>query len=150
MGERVKTAISTALAQPHSAVWPKENDQIFRNITSLVDLGIHGDAIDKMRRIFLKPIYGQGNIEPHYLLSRHPLLCGLLQFFLTIMIRTEASFVAIGWGSILYVGHLYNALHQISNLVDVWPDMETFILINAPRMLFVGGLPTTLEDCLKR
>ena len=150
MGERVKTAISTVLAQPRSAVWPNENDQILRNITSFVDLLIHGDAIDKMRRIFLKPIYGQGNTEKHYLLSRHPLLCGLLQFFLTIMIRTEASFMATSWASILYVGHHYNALRQTSNLVDVWPDMETFILINTPRRLFVGGLPTTLEDCLRR
>ena len=66
------------------------------------------------------------------------------------MIRTETSFVATSWGSILYVGHLYNALRQASNLVDVWPDIETFILMNAPRRLFVGGLPTTLEDCLKR
>ncbi|KAK0508380.1 hypothetical protein JMJ35_009464 [Cladonia borealis] len=150
IGRQAKKTLNTALAQPHSILWPEENDKILRNTLEFIDYWITKDAIDKMRRVLLKSMYDKGITEPYYLFSRHPLLCGLLQFSLTMMMREAGSAMAMCWGSILYVCHLYNALRQTSNLSVLWPDMETFISINTPERLFVGGLPTTLEDCFKR
>lgn len=53
-------------------------------------------------------------------------------------------------GDQFYVSHLYNTLRQNSALEISWPDIETFISIYTPEMLFVGGLPTTLQDCMRR
>ena len=150
IGRQAKKTLNTALAQPHSILWPKENDKILRNTLEFIDYWITKDAIDKMRRVLLKSMYDKGITEPYYLFSRHPLLCGLLQFSLTMMMREAGSAMAMCWGSILYICHLYNALRQTSNLSILWPDMETFISVNTPERLFVGGLPTTLEDCFKR
>ena len=149
-GRQAKKTLNTALAQPHSILWPEENDKILRNTLEFIDYWITKDAIDKTRRVLLKSMYDKGITEPYYLFSRHPLLCGLLQFSLTMMMREAGSAMAMCWGSILYVCHLYNALRQTSNLSVLWPDMETFISVNTPERLFVGGLPTTLEDCFKR
>ena len=149
-GRRAKKTLNNALAQPHSVLWPEQNDKILRNTLEFIDYWITKDAIDKMRRVLLKSMYEKGITEPYYLFSRHPLLCGLLQFSLTMMMREAGSAMAMCWGSILYVCHLYNALRQTSNLPVLWPDMETFISVNTPERLFVGGLPTTLEDCFKR
>ena len=150
IGRQAKKTLNPALAQPHSILWPEENDKILRNTLEFIDYWITKDAIDKMRRVLLKSMYDKGITEPYYLFSRHPLLCGLLQFSLTMMMREAGSAMAMCWGSILYVCHLYNALRQTYNLSVSWPDMETFISINTPERLFVGGLPTTLEDCFKR
>ncbi len=149
-GKQAKKTLNTALAQPHSVLWPEENDKILRNTLEFIDYWITKDAIDKMRRVLLKSMYDKGITEPYYLFSRHPLLCGLLQLSLTMMMREAGSAMAMCWGSILYVCHLYNALRQTSNFSVLWPDMETFISVNTPERLFVGGLPTTLEDCFKR
>ena len=149
-GRQAKKTLNNALAQPHSVLWPEQNDKILRNTLEFIDYWITKDAIDKMRRVLLKSVYEKGITEPYYLFSRHPLLCGLLQFSLTMMMREAGSAMAMCWGSILYVCHLYNALRQTSNLRVLWPDMETFISVNTPERLFVGGLPTTLEDCFKR
>ena len=150
IGKQAKNTLNTALNQPHSILWPEENDKILRNTLEFIDYWITKDAIDKMRRVLLKSMYDKGITEPYYLFSRHPLLCGLLQFSLTMMMREAGSAMAMCWGSILYVCHLYNALRQTSNLSVLWPEMETFISVNTPERLFVGGLPTTLEDCFKR
>ena len=149
-GRQAKKTLNNALAQPHSVLWPEQNDKILQNTLEFIDYWITKDAIDKMRRGLLKSMYDKGITEPYYLFSRHPLLCGLLQFSLTMMMREAGSAMAMCWGSILYICHLYNALRQTSNLSVLWPDMETFISVNTPERLFVGGLPTTLEDCFKR
>ena len=149
-GRQAKKTLNNALTQPHSVLWPEQNDKILRNTLEFIDYWITKDAIDKMRRVLLKSMYDKGITEPYYLFSRHPLLCGLLQFSLTMMMREAGSAMAMCWGSILYVCHLYNALRQTSNLSVLWPDMETFISVNTPERLFVGGVPTTLEDCFKR
>lgn len=94
-------------------------------------------------------LYSAGQTEPYCLLSRHPLLRGLMQFTLTLRLR-DTGLSTIPWRSILYVALLYHALRMTSVLADPWPEMDTFIAVCTPEKLFIGGLPTTLEDCFKR
>jgi hypothetical protein len=129
--------------------WPKSNDKILLDSITFIDVWILDDAVEKIRRQLLGSQV-QGKNEPYFLLARHPLLCGLLKFSITLMLHKAGTAVAETWGSILYVAHLYNTLRQNSELSIPWPDIETFVSIYSPEVLFVGGLPSTLEDCLKR
>jgi hypothetical protein len=147
-GRAARSSLTLALDTPsHSVVWPKSNDQFLRNTLAFVDQWIMDDMVDKMRRVLLRSVFEP---EPYYLLSRHPLLCGSMLFSVTLMMREAGTALAMAWGSILYVAHLYNALRQ-SGILDVpWPDMELFVSICTPKSVFVGDYPTTIEDCLKR
>lgn len=54
------------------------------------------------------------------------------------------------WGSILYCGHLYNALRQERNLHQEWSDMEFIFKTQNKSTIFGGEPPTSFEDYLKR
>ena len=58
--------------------------------------------------------------------------------------------LAMTYKTILATAHLYNAARQSGLLPVVWRDMEYLISVHKPQHLFVGGLPTTPEDCFKR
>ena len=144
------------LEQTHSTaarprVWPRLNDVLFRNTLVYVQEWIMDDALDRMRRHYYKSAYCRGGgVEPYCLMLQHPLLCGLTKFSLMMLMRETGIAVSMAWGSILCVAHLYNTLRQLGLLKAEWPAIETFISIHTPETLFVGGLPTTLEDSVKK
>lgn len=51
--------------------------------------------------------------------------------------------------TILSTAHLYNAARKSNLLPVAWRDMKYLISVHNPPKLFVEGLPTTPEDCLK-
>ncbi len=122
------------------------------NTISTIDEWVLGDIIakSKLRLLGSKKVVVGGHPDPYHLLQRHPLLCAMMKFSLALMVREIGTTVVEAWGSILYTAHLYNALRHTSSLNMPWPDMETFISIHTPEKLFVGGYPTTVQDCLKR
>ena len=89
--------------------------------------------------------------EPFALLSRHPILCGLLQFKVYTEMKDTGTTLAGAWGSILYVAHLYNACRQAGYLEEgeVWPDMELVMDIHSRESMFLGQVPKTPEQWLK-
>ena len=149
-------AAKSLLEKTHSTaarprLWPRLNDILFRNTLVYVQEWVIDDALDSMRRHFYKSAYGRGGgVDPYSLMLQHPLLCGLTKFSLMILMRETGIAVSMAWGSILCMAHLYNALRQFALLKVEWPAIETFISINTPETLFVGGLPTTLENCVKK
>lgn len=88
--------------------------------------------------------------EPHRLLVRDPLLCGLIKFSITIMLQNLGLQFAKDSLCALPTAHLYHALRLTSNLDLAWPDMDLFINNITPERLFLGGLPNDLESCLRR
>ncbi|KAI9766307.1 MAG: hypothetical protein M1839_004922 [Geoglossum umbratile] len=150
-GEAAKSSLTFALsARLHTVNWPKSNDRLLENTLTFIDEWITKDAVDKMKRIFLGSQYATFGFEAYYLLSHHPLFCGSMLFSLTFMMREAGTALAIAWGSILYIAHLYNALRQSGTLDIPWPDMELFISTNTARLIFVGDYPVKIEDCFKR
>lgn len=131
--------------------WAVSNNRMISNTISQIDGYIIGDVISKTKRRLLGSRYELGGEpEPFHLFKRHPLLCGMISFALTLTVREIGTTIVEAWGSILYTAYLYKALRQESVLDVPWPDLETFISIHTPEKLFVGGYPTTLEDSVKK
>jgi len=86
---------------------------------------------------------------PFRLLKQYPLLCGLFEFALKMRFKEAGIIFANAWGSIMYTGHLYNAVRQEKLLEKPWKDMELLISLQSTETMFVGGPPKELEDYLK-
>jgi hypothetical protein len=86
---------------------------------------------------------------PFLLLSRHPVLCGLMTYRLNLLMQEFGRYLNHGTGSLMAVAHLYNASKQ-RNLCQVWPDMEKMTSVYGAATVFIGGLLTTPGDFLKR
>jgi hypothetical protein len=67
-----------------------------------------------------------------------------------IMMHDVDIAVSTALRSILHVSHLYNAVQQMSILKVDWPVLDILIFLNTPETLCARGLPTTLEDCIKK
>lgn len=154
-GEVAKQSLKNALnftAKTKLDNWAVSNNQMISNTVSQIDKYIIGDVISNTKRRLLgsRQYDLGGEPEPFHLFKRHPLLCGMISFTLTLTVREIGTTIVEAWGSILYTAYLYKALRQESALDVPWPDMETFISIHTPEKLFVGGYPTSLEDSVKK
>ena len=83
--------------------------------------------------------------KPFRLLKQYPLLCGLFTFALEMRAQRLGGLFANAWGSIMYAGHLYNAVRQEKLLAEPWTDMELLIAQQTPEAFFVGNSPK--EPC---
>ena len=54
------------------------------------------------------------------------------------------------WGSIMYTGHLYNAIRQEKLLSKSWKDMELLFALQSTEYFFVGDAPKDVDGYLKR
>lgn len=134
----------------HSLNWPKQNQKHTKDVWNFAQDWIMTDGLDRLSQAFYSTSFPTYEHEPYGLLKSHPLLCGTIESSLRLSHRETGIHLSMAWGSILYVGHLYNALRQ-THVIDLeWPDMDLFIAIHSAKTLFVGDLPTTLEDCKKR
>ena len=90
------------------------------------------------------------DVPPFYLPKHHPILCGLMSYWLGMEIRELGVALAMTYKTILSTAHLYNATRQFELLPVACWDMEYLISTHKAQHLFVGGLPTTLEGCFKQ
>jgi hypothetical protein len=88
--------------------------------------------------------------ERFYLLKRQPILCGLLAFYTTLMLKHIGVKYCNLFGTAVFPAHLYNALQQKPNPVSSWPAMESLINLHTPESVFIGGRPKTIDSCLKQ
>lgn len=58
--------------------------------------------------------------------------------------------VANAWGSIMYSGHLYDAIRSVGILERRWPDMEMAKEVLGTSNFYVGGRPTSLAEFNKK
>ncbi|KAK4451020.1 hypothetical protein QBC34DRAFT_493496 [Podospora aff. communis PSN243] len=93
------------------------------------------------------------NTKPTTLLKRHPLYCGLWVAEMRGRLHQTGVAVNHAFGSILYAGHLYNALETQGLIPDdkKWDDMELFFEAQGGRdTFFVGEAPKNAEDFHKQ
>ena len=134
----------------HSVNWTKQNQEHTKELWDFAQDWIMTDDIDKLSEAFYSTSFSDYEREPYGFLRSHPLLSGTIEISLRLALRETGIHLSMAWGSILYVGHLYNALRQ-AHIIDLgWPDMDIFIEIHSAKTLFIGNLPTTIEDCKKR
>ena len=134
----------------HSVNWPKQNQEDSKELWRFAQNWIMTDGIDRLNEGFYSTSFPNCEREPYGLLKSYPLLSGTIESSLRLALRETGIHLPMAWGSILYVGHLYNSLRQ-AHVIDLeWPDMDLFIAIHGAKTRFIGDLPTTFEDCKKR
>ena len=128
--------------------WPAQNEEVVRRINKFVDSWIVQDAFGTAKRKLYRSVVLPPD-EPFSLFSRHPLLCGLFQFRLYLLLQDGGISLTTAWGSILYVAHLYEACRQGGYLQQIWPDMEMIMDIHTREQIFSGRVPQTAKESLK-
>lgn len=130
----------------------QSNDQALSEVLQLVRRWTESDhvsiMIDRERRL-VDPSIAK-HVPQYYLLKRDPLWCGTLLYNFRTVAHEGAIIEANSWPFILAAAHLYNSLGQSSLLTCRWDDMERVISMHGAGNLFVGAIPTTSEDCVKR
>lgn len=79
-----------------------------------------------------------------------PLLCGTLLQYVRLRLQDASIAMVNGWGSILCGAHLYNAARQEGYLSTGWVDMEAFIAMHSPELIFVGKVPSSVDEYCKQ
>lgn len=130
--------------------WSKDGAHLLRELDEILEEWIEEDAFSKMKeKMYSRPLTGPLD-RPYYLLSQHPLLCGTLLLDIRLRLQDPGIIMVNGWGSILCGAHLYNAARKEGYLPMAWPDVEAFIAIHSPELIFVGKAPSSSDDYFKR
>ena len=113
-----------------------------------LDKYLRKDAMGDYRRAYLENAGDKDAQDvPFRLLTRNPILCGLLSFSLTLDLRQIGIARANVSSSIICTAHLYNAIKVNNPSIGRWEEMERAIAIHTPERVFYGGPPKTLEEC---
>ncbi|KAB2569592.1 hypothetical protein DBV05_g11727 [Lasiodiplodia theobromae] len=99
--------------------WPRSNDAVFRLIKHRIDTWAKGDPIQQSSIRHNRP-----PPSDRLLLSKHPLLCGLIGYGLKMDFNEAGIALANAWGATVCCTHLYNAVRQTGLLQSSWKDME--------------------------
>ncbi|KAI4193237.1 MAG: hypothetical protein LQ348_002920 [Seirophora lacunosa] len=93
--------------------WPKSNDLQFTELLGIIDNWVMQDVIAERRAKIKMKVPTQDVIaEPFFLLKQYPMICGLFTFALKARYQELCVVVINAWGSVMYAGHLYNAVRQ--------------------------------------
>ena len=132
--------------------WHEDNDMQILKVIQFVGAWIRKDKVtDAIRKhSSQRPEVLGVELQPFFLLKHHPVLCGTFRYFLDLGLQEVGLSLTNAYDTILSTAHLYNAATQLKLLTVPWPDMEFLISIHTPKRIFIGGLPTTSEDFLKR
>jgi hypothetical protein len=133
--------------------WPEENDKALRILKLEADMWVNQDYCAFFQKKLLKAVnLPESSVRPYGLLSRHPILCGLMMFRLNLKLQEAGVTVVTARGSLPTVLHLYNAVKQ--ELAEVgfplWEDAENVIQIQSKEQIFVGEYPKNAEEYLKQ
>ncbi|KAL9598134.1 MAG: hypothetical protein Q9219_004690 [cf. Caloplaca sp. 3 TL-2023] len=151
-GESVKMSVKETLTFHKSLRienWPKCNDFQFTELLGIIDSWIIRDVVNEKREK-VKMSVRLPSPDPFFLLKQYPLMCGLFEFAVKVRYQDLSLTFANAWGSIMYAGHLYNAVRQEDLLGRVWKDMELAIMLQSPEVFFVGNSPSKLEEYDRR
>jgi len=90
--------------------WPQSNEEYVTQIAKFIDDWAKGDALRIPRDKMIRPNLPLSTLlnQRFALLSKHPILCGLIQFRVFSLFKDGGITLASAWGSIVYVAHLYN------------------------------------------
>ena len=102
----------------------------------------------RREELFGKVAFGTG--KPFYLLSQHPMLCGLFKFAITLK-HQQAGIVKINdQGIVLAAAHVYNAAQQDGSLSTSWMTMDDLITLWNSEQIYAGTKPTEPKTWYRR
>lgn len=123
--------------------WP--NDEAFNMVLERIEFVIGPDQLYSVKQKLNLP---NGPGLRFEWLKMHPLFAGCYLFHLKCIFQELGLHFANAWGSIMYSGHLYAAIHQFNRGVK-WDDMDLVLMLHRDGF-FVGEQPKTIDDFLKR
>lgn len=123
--------------------WPRSNDMAFKILLERIEWVVEEDTLQDARRRAGWPV-GQ----PFDWLKQHPIYAGLYLYHIKSTFQEMGITFVGAWGSVMYAGHLYNAVHQEKLINTRWDDMELLFVLH--ENFFVGDRPKTPDDYLKR
>jgi hypothetical protein len=88
--------------------------------------------------------------EPDNILRINPVRCGVLKYGVHLILHRYAVGFEMKSHVITSMIHLYAACRFAYPEDPVWPDMEYFLHHQDVDNLFFGGLPTSMEEALKK
>ncbi len=111
----------------HVSTWPKSNDKVLEHIIFDCQIWIDQDFLEPIRAT----VYSQAALPKpsgtHVLLKRHPLLCGMMLFRLSIVMQNLGITLVNAWGAVPNSLHLYNAAVVEHTLKKPWVDLEAVV-----------------------
>jgi hypothetical protein len=142
---------SQGLTSPET--WPYHNERVLQQFANNIDETVLKDPIFPHKKGLYaatdprRPFSDEN--ERFYLYKRHPILCGLISFWITLEMQNFGVTLVQGWGTAIYPAHFYNAIRQQTRPVS-WPLMDEVIALHGEDRIFVGGTPRTMSDCYKQ
>jgi hypothetical protein len=121
----------------------KKDDEDIRAVQRFLDIWVISDPVKNRKPPEFKY---EGT---HRLLRRNPILAGLYQFKIHLLMQIAGVMVSSAHGSILSIAHLYEVCRQGGYSAKLWPDMELIMDIHTREQMFAGRVPTTPDDALK-
>jgi hypothetical protein len=83
-------------------------------------------------------------------LKHNPIRCGLLKYDLYLDRRGQGLPLEEATNQICMMAHLYVATRTLHPEAPKWPDMELAIHHQNPTRLFFGGIPKTIDECMRK
>ncbi|EXJ91614.1 hypothetical protein A1O3_00162 [Capronia epimyces CBS 606.96] len=127
--------------------WPASNDQVLRQLANHIR-GNCADVVQGVRqRVGFPPDI---TIEVNRLLKNHPIKCGLAVYDIKATFYEAGVTFCNAWGSVLFSGHLYNAVRQEKLSDHYWKDMELLFGLQDVQHMFTGDHPTAADQYFRR
>ena len=87
---------------------------------------------------------------PFFFLSQHPLMCGTIQFSLTLSFQNAAISLTDITGIVTAAAHLYNAARKEEMMKATWQEMDELLHAFSPEKMFLGTRPENPEAFKRR
>lgn len=130
-------------------IWRDDNLAKLQDLSKFIHHYIINDSIMARRdKLFGKVAFGAG--KPFYLLSQHPMLCGLFKFAITLKHQQAGIVKTNDQGIVLAAAHLYNAAQQDGSLPTSWMTMDDLITLWKSEQIYAGTKPTEPETWYRR
>ncbi|KAI1113765.1 hypothetical protein F5Y14DRAFT_462239 [Nemania sp. NC0429] len=88
--------------------------------------------------------------QPDFYLRNNPIKCGMLQYGIYFETHSFGYKLEHDWRGIFHMIHLYTACRLLYPNDPVWPGMEYFLHYQDVDALFMGSLPKSAEEAVRK
>ncbi len=111
----------------HVSTWPKNHDKALEGLIFDCEMWIKKDFLGPLRTHLYAQIGFPKAKGTHVLLKRHPLLCGMMLFRLSVVTQDIGIVLVNAWGAVPSILHLYNAAVAEHTITKSWVDLEAVV-----------------------
>ncbi|KAK8133765.1 hypothetical protein PG984_005777 [Apiospora sp. TS-2023a] len=140
------------------ATWHKDVTGLFKGaINCLNPIILDDDFRPDVRKMLALYSFSEEELsdlsyvnEEYFFLKKHPLLCGLLKYYLHFQLHAAGVHYEKNWSGLTALVHVYSACRLLYPDDPIWPDMELFLHNQDLNHLLIGGSPKTIDEALTK